>query len=53
MHTVAGFSSRLNTVEERSQEAEGMLSESIQNAAEKVENTKKRLNGTRGYSGRI
>lgn len=40
MRTVAGFSSRLNTVEERSHEAEGILSESIQNAAERVENKK-------------
>ena len=35
VHALAGFSSRLNTIEERSQKAEGIFSEFIQNAAEK------------------
>ena len=53
MHIVDGFSSRLNIVEERSREAEGVSSEFIQNATEKMENMKKRLRGTRGYNERI
>lgn len=53
MHRVDGFSSRLNIVEERSCEAEGVSSEFIQHATEKMENMKKRLRGTRGYNERL